>query len=484
MWAAPTPRCRSPAPKGDELEIYFSSRDAAGRSQIGRATIAADLHGELTFEQAPLLAPGELGTFDDSGVTSRLHRRRRRGAQPLLLGLDARRDAFRSTSTSAARVSDGRRPDLRACLAGARPRAKRGRSVPDRLAVDPRRERPVADVVRLGHRMGGARRARRSTGTTSSTRSRTTVSSGGATDTSASTIATKTSTRIARPWVVRDGDRYRMWFCSRGDRLPPGLRGVGRRGHLGPPRRRGRPRAVQRPGWDSEMVCVPGRLRARGRRYLLYNGNGYGATGIGYAARRPSRERAGDVRRVSTSESFDHLPAAEERSFWFRSRNELIVWALRRYFPDARSLLEVGCGTGFVLGWHSRGASRSCALVGAELFAAGLDVAAKRVPDAELLQMDARRIPFRNEFDVVGAFDVLEHIDEDEQALRRDLRRTPRRRRSPDHRSAASAALERRRRLLDSTCGATAGRELLGKARAGGLRDRPLDVVRARSCCP
>ena len=29
-------------------------------------------------------------------------------------------------------------------------------------------------------------------------------------------------------------------------------------------------------------------------------------------------------------------------------------------------------------------------------------------------QMDARRIPFRDEFDVIGAFDVLEHIEEDD----------------------------------------------------------------------
>jgi SAM-dependent methyltransferase len=31
--------------------------------------------------------------------------------------------------------------------------------------------------------------------------------------------------------------------------------------------------------------------------------------------------------------------------------------------------------------------------------------------------MDARRIPFREEFDVIGAFDVLEHIKEDEAVL-------------------------------------------------------------------
>jgi SAM-dependent methyltransferase len=34
------------------------------------------------------------------------------------------------------------------------------------------------------------------------------------------------------------------------------------------------------------------------------------------------------------------------------------------------------------------------------------------------MQMDARHIPFRGAFDVVGAFDVIEHIEEDEQVLR------------------------------------------------------------------
>ena len=123
-----------------------------------------------------------------------------------------------------------------------------------------------------------------------------------------------------------------------------------------------------------------------------------------------------DTTKGFDEESFTHLPDAEQRSFWFRSRNELILWAMRRYFRDAADMLEVGCGTGFVLaGIH--GTFPELRLVGGELFAAGLEVAARRVPEAELLQMDARRIPFRSEFDVVGAFDVLEHIEEDDLAL-------------------------------------------------------------------
>jgi hypothetical protein len=36
-------------------------------------------------------------------------------------------------------------------------------------------------------------------------------------------------------------------------------------------------------GWDSEMVEYSFVFKHDGRTYMLYNGNGYGQTGIGYA---------------------------------------------------------------------------------------------------------------------------------------------------------------------------------------------------------
>lgn len=114
---------------------------------------------------------------------------------------------------------------------------------------------------------------------------------------------------------------------------------------------------------------------------------------------------------------FAHLFGHESGNFWFRARNRLILWALQRHFPGAQTLLEVGCGTGFVLaGIHA--ARPAMRLTGAEAFAAGLAFAHSRVPEAELVQMDARRLPYVEAFDVVAAFDVLEHIVEDESVLR------------------------------------------------------------------
>src|SRR5919109_743270 len=70
--------------------------------------------------------------------------------------------------------------------------------------------------------------------------------------------------------------------------------------------------------------------------------------------------------------SFEHLPSAEVASFWFRARNRLVLWALETYFPHARSMLEVGCGTGYVLSGVAS-AFPQIRLVGSELFPDGLE---------------------------------------------------------------------------------------------------------------
>lgn len=36
-------------------------------------------------------------------------------------------------------------------------------------------------------------------------------------------------------------------------------------------------------GWDSEMCCYPVLLKFKDKKYMFYNGNGYGKTGVGYA---------------------------------------------------------------------------------------------------------------------------------------------------------------------------------------------------------
>ncbi|OGX06031.1 MAG: hypothetical protein A3G87_08405 [Omnitrophica bacterium RIFCSPLOWO2_12_FULL_50_11] len=116
------------------------------------------------------------------------------------------------------------------------------------------------------------------------------------------------------------------------------------------------------------------------------------------------------------AERYQSVAAIERKHFWFRSRNDLIMWALKKNFPAARSLLEVGCGTGQVLD-NIHATMRVQRLVGTEIHVKGLAFCRQRLPDAEFMQMDARAIPFADEFDVVCAFDVIEHVEEDDKVL-------------------------------------------------------------------
>lgn len=118
---------------------------------------------------------------------------------------------------------------------------------------------------------------------------------------------------------------------------------------------------------------------------------------------------------------FGELAPLEAKNFWFRSRNKIIIWALGRYFSSVTNFLEIGCGTGFVLSGLKQ-EFPDLRLSGSELFASGLTYAADRVGQCDLFQMDARHIPFEDEFDVIGGFDVLEHIAEDELVLQQMYR--------------------------------------------------------------
>ena len=114
---------------------------------------------------------------------------------------------------------------------------------------------------------------------------------------------------------------------------------------------------------------------------------------------------------------FEHLAALEDGHFWFRSRNRLIVWALERHFPAAKRLLEVGSGSGVVL-QALRARYPSLELVGVDQNSEAFQYARARV-DARFLELDTRELSFEEEFDVVCAFDVLEHVDDDDAVLRR-----------------------------------------------------------------
>jgi len=87
---------------------------------------------------------------------------------------------------------------------------------------------------------------------------------------------------IARPCVLKEHDRYRMWYSYRGAsyRLgyaesEDGLAWVRKDDEVGID--------VSPSGWDSQMIEYAWVFDHEGQRHMLYNGNEYGKTGIGLA---------------------------------------------------------------------------------------------------------------------------------------------------------------------------------------------------------
>lgn len=115
---------------------------------------------------------------------------------------------------------------------------------------------------------------------------------------------------------------------------------------------------------------------------------------------------------------FAPLADIEDRHFWFRARNQVISAVVKQLtfdLPRGYRVLELGCGTGNVL----RELDQLCTggtVIGLDLFGEGLDYAASR-SDALLIQGDMRALPFGTPFDLIGMFDVLEHVSDDRRLL-------------------------------------------------------------------
>ncbi len=118
-----------------------------------------------------------------------------------------------------------------------------------------------------------------------------------------------------------------------------------------------------------------------------------------------------------SEEEIASMKRDQSSGFYWPARNDMIAWLLRRHFPNARRVLDIGCGTGYVT-------NRCIAeLPNANFYATDTSSQGLRVANrilngrAFLIHLDATNLPFRDAFDLITTFDVLEHIENDRSVL-------------------------------------------------------------------
>ena len=114
---------------------------------------------------------------------------------------------------------------------------------------------------------------------------------------------------------------------------------------------------------------------------------------------------------------FDVTEDNASTSFWITSRNRLfhhlVMKSLRR--TGGHRLLEIGCGNGDLLRLLSEEADVH--LTGSEIYLKGLKYSQAKLPLVDFIQFDASEGVTGECFDVIAAFDVLEHIEDDRAAM-------------------------------------------------------------------
>lgn len=262
----------------DHYRIYFSSRDKNGRAQIGYFETDLALEKVLRVSSNPVIGLGPLGAFDDSGVTS-----------AWIVNHDGKKYQYFSGWSLGVSVpfyffiglaisEDGGETYKRVSSS---PILERNEIDPYLTAspcvlIDDGRWR-MWYVSGTGWEMVDERPQHRY-------HIKYAESSDGINWRREGIVCIDYESpdeySIARPCVMKENGVYKMWFSFRGSSYRIGY-AESSDGLTWSRKDSGID--VSEAGWDSEMIEYPYVLKNGDTHYMLYNGNGYGKSGIGVA---------------------------------------------------------------------------------------------------------------------------------------------------------------------------------------------------------
>jgi len=268
----------------DLFRIYFSPRDEKNRSYVGYVVIDISRPQDiLEISETPVLAPGVLGAFDDSGAMC-----------SWLLCRNRQRILYYSGWTLGVTVPWGTAIGVAYSNLSDPPLFDRpfagpiiGRSIFDPFFAAGPFVLVDASAWRMWYLSGtGWKDGQKTRLPRYNLRYAESVDGIHWQPTEGACIdhSYPGEVAIARPCVIKDPEAYKMWFCYRGDDFgyrigyaesPDGLIWKRLDHQVG--------LELSKDGWDSEMTAYPAVFDHKGVRYMLYCGNNYGATGFGLA---------------------------------------------------------------------------------------------------------------------------------------------------------------------------------------------------------
>lgn len=263
--------------------VFCASRDPRGRAHIGYFELSLDApHEILAVSPAAVLSPGALGAFDDSGVTSGCVVSHGGLVYLYYTGWSLGQTVPFYLTVGLAISEDGGRTFERVSPA----------PILERTAVDPYLTASPSVLIEDGvWRMwyvSATQWRMMADGPRHWYHIRYAESADGIHWRRDGLVCIDYQSddeyAIARPCVLRDDGRYRMWYCARGHRYRLGY--AESKDGLAWTRLDSTADAalpISAAGWDAEMEAYPMVIPHRGRLHMLYNGNGYGRTGIGLA---------------------------------------------------------------------------------------------------------------------------------------------------------------------------------------------------------
>jgi ubiquinone/menaquinone biosynthesis C-methylase UbiE len=114
------------------------------------------------------------------------------------------------------------------------------------------------------------------------------------------------------------------------------------------------------------------------------------------------------------TDEYAKMRALEDHYWWFVSRRRMARSLLARYAPDAKRILDLGCGTGAFMGELPSGIEST----GLDFSDQAVAFCRKRGLES-IVQGDAQSVPFQNAvFDAVVSLDTLEHVADDDAAAK------------------------------------------------------------------